>query len=153
MAAKSDLPGDLQKLVDIVGAPVTSKDVDVWSRFQEIQDRSHRLRTILEAWKAQQSQDRQLRERYALWLLVAMAVQATVINVIYVLMGTGLLTLDPWTGRTFIMAVFAEIVALVLIVVKYLFTPSGDKILTLTAEVKPRPTPRAKPKAKPTLPQ
>ena len=39
------------------------------------------------------------------------------------------LTFEAWTARTFIMGVFAEIAAMVLIVVKYLFTPSSDKVL------------------------
>lgn len=58
-----------------------------------------------------------------------MGVQAPIVNVVFVLMGSNVLTFEAWTARTFIMGVFAEIAAMVLIVVKYLFTPSSDKVL------------------------
>ena len=41
------------------------------------------------------------------------------------------LTFEQWTANTFLMAVFAEISALVLLVVKYLFPVTTDKILEL----------------------
>ncbi len=131
MADKADLPASMQKLVTAIGRPVTSEDLDIYGRLQAIQDESHRLRTVLAAWKNQQAQDRGLREKYATWLMIAMGAQIAVINVVYILMGCNVLTFEPWTARTFIMAVFAEVAALVFVVVKYLFTPSGDKILYL----------------------
>lgn len=129
--AKSEpqLPDALRALVKDIGRPVTSADVDTYGRLKEIHDRSYRVRVIVKAWKDQQTQDRKMREQYARWLMLAMAVQAVIVNVAFVLMGFGLLTVEPWTARTFIMAVFAEIAALVLLVVKYLYTPSTDKIL------------------------
>jgi len=136
MAEKPALPADLQRLVEAVGRPVAPEDVDVWARVREAQDLSYRLRTIVKAWDRQQTQDRQLRERYAWWLMLAMAAQAVIINVVYVLMGAGKLVFEPWTAQTFIMSVFAEIGALVLIVVKYLFTPASDKVLDLTERPK-----------------
>ena len=73
---------------------------------------------------------------YATYLIVAMGLQALVINVVFVLMGCGVLTFEAWTARTFIMSVFAEIAAMVLIVVKYLFTPSSEKVLQFLGEQK-----------------
>ena len=72
-----------------------------------------------------------MRRTYATCLLVALAVQAIFVNVVYILMGCGVLTFDPWTSRTFIMAVFAEIAAMVFWIVKYLFRQTGNEILQL----------------------
>jgi hypothetical protein len=125
----TDVPESLRDKVAKLGPPVSSDDVDTYGRLREIQDRSHRIRSIVKAWKDQQTQDRKLREKYAHWLMIAMATQAILVNLAFILLGVGVLTVEPWTARTFIMAVFGEIAALVLLVVKYLFTPSGDTIL------------------------
>jgi hypothetical protein len=131
MAGKPQLPKELQSLVKEVGKPVSSDDVNLYGRIQSIADESHRLRTILSAWRSQQTQDRKLRERYAKWLIIALGGQSAAINIVFILIGCGLLTFEPWTAKTFIMAVFAEIAAMVFLVVRYLFTPSGDRILDL----------------------
>jgi hypothetical protein len=131
MAAKTDLPKELQALVEDVGRPVTSDDIDVYRELQRIKDETFRLRTVLRAWKDQQAQDRKLRSRYATWLMIAMGIQMLVVNVVYILMGCGILSYEQWTANTFIMGVFAEVAALVLLIVKYLFTPASDKILDL----------------------
>lgn len=129
MAALSDLPKEYRALIEDIGRPVTPEDIDVYREWQRIKDETFRLRTVLKAWKDQQSQDRNLRSRYATWLMVALTIQMIAINVVYVLMGSGVLSYEPWTANTFIMAVFAEMAALVYLVVKYLFTLTNDKIL------------------------
>ncbi|MBI1917274.1 MAG: hypothetical protein HYS12_21450 [Planctomycetes bacterium] len=128
------VPDTLKNLVQDVGKPVSSSDVDSYGKLRQIQDRSHQIRTIVKAWKDQQAQDRKMRERYAIYLIVAMGVQALVVNVVFVLMGCGVLSFEAWTAKTFIMSVFAEIAAMVLIVVKYLFTPSSEKVLQFLDE-------------------
>lgn len=120
-----EVPDNLRKLVIEVHRPVTSEDVDVYGRMQAIEDLSRHYRILLRAWAKQQDQDREMRRKYATWLMLAMALQVVFIDVVYVLMGSGVLTVEPWTARTFIMAVFAEIAALVLWVVKYLFAPQA----------------------------
>jgi hypothetical protein len=72
-----------------------------------------------------------MRRQYATWLMVAMSLQSVAINVVFVLIGCGLLKFDAWTTNTFIISVFAELSALVLLVVKYLFPATTDKILDL----------------------
>ena len=76
-----------------------------------------------------------MRGRYASYLMIAMAAQMVAINVVFVLMGCGKLTFEPWTGRTFVMAVYIEVIALIHIVVKYLFAPSGSEMLRLAASL------------------
>jgi len=127
------VPDTLKNLVQDVGKPVSSSDVDSYGKLRQIQDRSHQIRTIVKAWKEQQAQDRKMREHYATYLMAAMGAQALVVNVVFVLMGCGVLSFEAWTAKTFIMSVFAEIAAMVLIVVKYLFTPSSEKVLQFLA--------------------
>jgi len=57
-----ELPEGLKALVKDIGRPVSTEDVDTFGRLQEIQDRSHRLRAIVKAWKDQQTQDRRMRD-------------------------------------------------------------------------------------------
>jgi hypothetical protein len=137
--ADPQIPDNSKGLVQDVGKPVTLSQVDTFGKLRQIRDRSHQIRTIVKAWKDQQAQDRKMRERYATYLIVAMGLQAITINVVFVLMGCGVLTFEAWTARTFILSVFAEIAAMVLIVVKYLFTPSSDKVLQFLGQKKAAP--------------
>ena len=72
-----------------------------------------------------------MRKLYANWLMGAMSIQVVAINVIFVLIGCGVLKFEQWTANTFVTATFAEISALVLLVVKYLFPATTDRILDL----------------------
>lgn len=130
------VPESLQNLIRDVGRFVSLSDVDTYGKLRQIQDRSHLIRTIVKAWKDQQSQDRTMRDRYAYYLIAAMGIQALIVNIVFVLMGCSVLTFEPWTAKTFILSVFAEIASMVLIVVKYLFTPSSDRVLQLLRDTK-----------------
>lgn len=143
MAAKDKLPAQIQQVAEEVGvvevgSPVTSEQIDNIGKLQNIQERIKHHRTIVNAWKQQQDQDRKMRKTYANLLMGAMSVQVIAINVIFVLIGCGILKFEPWTTNTFIMATFAEISALVLLVVKYLFPPTTDRILDLIDRFKER---------------
>ena len=134
--AKDKLPEKIQQAIEAagvieVGGEVTSAEIDNLSKLQDIRERAEHHRTIVAVWKSQQDQDRQMRKTYANWLMMAMSIQVLAINVIFVLIGCGVLKFEPWTANTFVMATFAEIGALVLLVVKYLFPASTDRILDL----------------------
>ncbi len=130
--AKADLiPKGLEAIVERVGNSLSTDDVDVYGRLKEIENETFRLRTVLAAWKTQQSQDRKMREKYARWRMVLMSAQMVVINIVFILIGCGLLDFEEWTANTFIMAVFSEIAALVVIIVKFLFTRPDDTLLNL----------------------
>ena len=135
MSEDPELPADLGKHVKKMGKPVTSKDVDSYAKLQDVRDQSHRLRTFVRAWKDQQAQDRKMRERYANLLLWGMGIQTAFVNLIVVLIGCKVLVLEQWTGQIFIVSVFAEIAALVLVVTKYLFRGTDDS--ALVPELKP----------------
>lgn len=83
--SQPQVPESLKNLVQNVGEPVSSADVDSYGKLRRIEDRSHQVRTIVKAWKDQQVLDRKMRERYANYLILAMGLQALVMNVIFVL--------------------------------------------------------------------
>jgi hypothetical protein len=138
MAKKPEPPASLGKNVERIGGPVSPAEVDSYAKLQDVRDQSHRLRTIVKAWKDQQVQERKMRERYANLLIWGMGIQVVFVNVIVVLIGCKLLMFEPWTAQTFIVSVFAEITALVLVVVKYLFRGPDGSILESEARPKRR---------------
>lgn len=141
MSKKPELPAPLQDLVDKIGDPVSPSDVDTYAKLKNVLDQSHRVRTIVNAWKKQQDQERDMRGRYAFALIIAMMVQAVIINTIFLLIGCGKLTYEPWTAKVFITAVFAELAAMVFFIVKYLFRPGADKVLELASDpLRPGPS-------------
>jgi hypothetical protein len=106
-------------------------DEDVLDQLRENKERRRHQSAIINAWRQQQTQDREMRRVYANWLMLVMSCQIAAINIIFILIGCGLLKFEPWTANVFITAVFADIASLVLLVVKYLFPATTDKILDL----------------------
>jgi hypothetical protein len=130
--AGADLPDTLKDKVISVGKPLSSgKDIERYERLEDIRNRSRKLRTVLKAWETQQREERVLRRFYAKGLLGALFAQVLLINAVFFAIGLGYLLVDKWVATTFIMAVFAEIVALVTVVNKYLFPKVGSEVLDL----------------------
>ena len=121
----SKLPSPLDALVTTIGSQVTSEDVDVFAKIRAVEDSSHRLRVVLSAWEKQQTEDRQQRKTFASWVLRALFAQMFFVNLAFLAIGWGWLDVDEWVGATFIAGVFAEIVGLAAIVLKYLFPDGG----------------------------
>ncbi len=138
MAAKTEIPQGLQSVVTRIGEPVSPAEIDAYGKWRHIRDQSYRLRTVLSAWKTQQNQDRTMCRHYANWLMLAMGFQIAAINVVFVLIGCKVLVFEQWTANTFIMSVFAEVAALVLLVVKYLFCAAGRHPFETCGRKKPR---------------
>lgn len=118
-------------IVKQVGAAVTSKEIDTYARYREIEDRSYRLRTLVTAWEAQQSEERKLRRSYGRWLLVALCVQTLLVDVAFFLAGTGRLNVPASVANTFMVSVFGQIAALAVVVVRHLFPRTETELLRL----------------------
>lgn len=112
---------NFDQIIQSLGPPITPEDLDSHLRIREFHLRSYQLRTCIAAWKEQQDQDRKTQKYYAKWLLIVVCVQISIVNLLFTLIGLGFLNVQEWTANTFIMSVFAEISAMVLIVVNYLF--------------------------------
>jgi len=106
--------------------------VDTYGRLQEIFDKSAKLQRILEAWERQHTEERSMRRTYAKWLLIALFIQAFIVNVAFFAIGFGYLTVSEWVANSFILAVFGEIAAMTFFIIKYLFPKtSADVLATL----------------------
>jgi len=125
------IPDALKSRIIGVGGEVQPKDVDVYGRLREIEDRSYKLRTVLDAWERQQSEERALRQGYAKKILIALLAQMGLVNMAFFALGFRWLSAEPWVANTFIMAVFGEIAAMALVVIKYLFPKVGSDVLSI----------------------
>ena len=90
-----------------------------------------KLKDVLGAWSQQAKDERNLRKLYAKLLMAALFVQIALVNLAFFLIGWGYLNVDEWTARTFVIAVFLELSAMVFFIVKYLFAPQDKNILDL----------------------
>jgi hypothetical protein len=122
------LPSQVVKSVDESELSNT-EDLKRKAREQNLKHRDISLKALVDAWNRQQEQDRETRRNYAKRLLGILIAQIFVINLAFFLMGWGLLKVQEGTAKTFIISTFLEISSLVLIVVKYLFPVTSDKVL------------------------
>lgn len=132
MLPEETLSPTAQRIVQSIGEPVTNEDidmVDIYERVRRIEDESYELRTIVASWEKQQSDERDLRNRYAKWLVIALFIQVAIINIAFFLIGFGLITLERWVASSFIVGVFVEVTGMTFVVVKYLFpTQHGGRL-------------------------
>ncbi len=118
---------DARSKISEVGHLVTSDDVDTYRQFREIQDKSHKLNIVLDAWKVQKKEERKLRNIYAGLMLAFLLIQILIVNVGFFLIGLGYLEIERWIANTFIIAVFGEVASMALVIVRYLFPKAGDE--------------------------
>jgi len=114
-----------------VGPQVTSKDIDSYGKFRDIENKALKLQRLLKTWTAQQEAERKLRKTYATWLLVALSAQVVLINLAFFLLGLKVLNVEVWVANTFIIAVFTELASMTWFVVKYLFPKDSQGLLNL----------------------
>lgn len=118
-----------RRLVESLGKPATNEDVTIYERVRRIEDESYELRTIVASWEKQQSDERDLRNRYAKWLVIALFIQIAIINIAFFLMGFSLITVERWVASSFIVGVFVEVTGMTFVVVRYLFpTQHGTRL-------------------------
>jgi len=131
MEATVDIPQPLRARVTEVGREVLPEDVDTWRRLREIEDKSLKVRTILQAWERQHKEERALRRTYAKYLLVALFVQVAFVNMFLIALGMGWFKVEQWVANIFVVSVFGEIAGCALIVVKYLFPKVGTELFSI----------------------
>jgi len=113
--------------VEEIGSAVTSDDIDTYRQIREIEDKSYKLKIVLDAWKAQKKEERKWRNIYAGVLLGFLFIQIVVVNVSFFLIGAGKLKVEEWVANTFIIAVFGEVASMTLVIVRYLFPKTGEE--------------------------
>lgn len=83
MLPEETLSPTARRLVESIGKPATNEDVTIYERVRRIEDESYELRTIVASWEKQQSDERDLRNRYAKWLVIALFIQVAIINIAF----------------------------------------------------------------------
>lgn len=121
MLPEETLSPNTRRITQSIEKPVTNEDVAIYERVRRIEDESYELRTIVDSWEKQQSDERDLRNRYAKWLVIALFIQIAVINIAFFLIGFGLITVERWVAGSFIVGVFFEVTGMAFVVVRYLF--------------------------------
>ncbi len=79
-AITTGLPSDLLKWVGGVADTVVSDDLAKLVVQTEVDNRTHKLKTILTTWESQQNEERELRTRFAKWVLGALMVQMALVG-------------------------------------------------------------------------
>lgn len=130
-----NIPDDLKPFVKQVGSQVTSDQVDTYKTFNEVQNTNQKYKIILTAWEAQHREERNLRRKFAIAIFVVLLIQILAINVTFFLIGFKKMEVEKWVATTFIIAVFAEIVSMTLIVLRYLFPKASKELMELVQKL------------------
>lgn len=131
-----ELESNLKKFIVTVGEPVNSAElVDAYSKFRDVENTGQKFKIILTAWEVQQKEERNLRRKFALAILIVLLVQIMAINVAFFLIGFKKMEVEKWVATTFIIAVFSEIVSMTLIVLRYLFPKASKELMELVQKL------------------
>lgn len=89
---------------------------------------------ILELFANNIEKDQKLKEKYAIILIVILAIQLVALIVIFILKGCGILNYSDSTFNLFITGGIAEVFVLVRVIVKYLFKDNLTSALNIILE-------------------
>lgn len=123
---------DLRKSISVISKitePMEPDDVDSYLKIRDADERLTRIRKIIQAWEAQQKEDRKLRGSYANKLIWIFIIELVAVFISFLLIGLRILIVEEWTARVFILSVFVQTAGLILIIVKYLFPEKGPDFL------------------------
>ena len=116
-----DLFSEPTKQMVTMVRPEAVQSIDDLLKIQEATDKSHKLHAILDLWSKQQTEERKLRKLYAICFAILLVLQTLTANAVFILVALGLVNMTESQFNIFFVSVFGEMVALVLIVTKYLF--------------------------------
>jgi len=106
-----------------------TNNIDDLIKVQAATDKSHIIHGLLYSWATQQSQERKLRRLYAICFMIVLGIQIILLNIVFILIGLGKLSISDVQFNAFFISMFGEIISLVLIITKYLFQKSNDSKL------------------------
>lgn len=89
--------------------------------------------SLIETWKSQQEANRKLKTKYGKWVMWLLFAEMIFISGILLAIGTGILNFDEWVINAFVVTVFGQIMGVVYIIVKNLFS-DGNEIIDIIKE-------------------
>lgn len=105
-----------------------TKPIDELSKKWDMNDK------IIELFAENMSKDQKLKERYAIILIIILAIQLIALIVIFILKGCNILNYSDSTFNIFISGGIAEVFILVRVIVKYLFKDNLTNSLNIILE-------------------
>ena len=88
---------------------------------------------LVETWKEQQTADRALKEKYGLWIMIILAIEFIFMGVLLIFIGLGKLSFPEWVINAFVITTFSQIMGVVYLIVKNLFS-GGNEIIDIIKE-------------------
>lgn len=88
---------------------------------------------LVETWKEQQTADRNLKEKYGKWIMAILVIEFIFMGGLLIAIGLGKLTFDEWVINAFIVTTFGQIMGVVYLIVKNLFS-DGNQIIDIIKE-------------------
>lgn len=113
---------------EIIDEPNDNKPVDELSKKWSMNDK------ILDLFSSNIERDQDLKEKYAIILIIILAIQLVALIVIFVLKGCNILEYSDSTFNLFITGGIAEVFVLVRVIVKYLFKDNLTNALNIILE-------------------
>ena len=86
--------------------------------------------THLDVYKRQ---DRDLKEKYGKWIMAILVIEFIFMGGLLIAIGLGKLTFDEWVINAFIVTTFGQIMGVVYLIVKNLFS-DGNQIIDIIKE-------------------
>ena len=130
-----NLTKEVYSIVEEIRNPVTEDEISKYGKYKEIEDKSYKLRVIIKSWEKQQEEERKLRSNYAYWLLAGLFLQVLILYVSFFLLGLNYLNFDKWVINIFVVSVFGETIALVMVIIHNLFPKNISGIMDIVKDV------------------
>lgn len=142
MSGSIQKPGEIGEYISSINVDnpgldqTVPQNIDSAIRMAKQNNENIRIQTVLDVWRRQQDAERQLRKTYAGCFMWFLGAQLVVLNVIFALIGFGIVKYRQWTVNIFIISVFGEIISTIAIIVRNLFKTTGKEMIELIKEQK-----------------
>lgn len=113
---------------EIIDEPNDNKPVDELSKKWSMNDK------ILDLFSSNIERDQDLKEKYAIILIVILVIQLIALITVFILKGCGVLEYSDSTFNIFVTGGIAEVFVLVRVIVKYLFKDNLTNALNIILE-------------------
>ncbi len=105
------------------------EEFDKTLTFDEAKKRYELDSKVINTFIKNADEDRKLKHKYAMWLMRVFCIQLLVYNSVFILVGTGILHFESTTLNIFITGGVVEVIALIKIIVSYLFKDNVTEAL------------------------
>jgi hypothetical protein len=105
---------------------MSARNIDDLIKIREASDKSLKIRSLLDSWVIQQTQERKLRKLYAICFILFLGIQLLSMIAVFFLIGYKQIAFSDMQFNTFFIYSICEIAALVFAVTNYLFPKNND---------------------------